>query len=238
MTGRARGGIGLRLLDGFGLSCGGVTVHLPVPAQRVLALLALRDHPLQRSHVAGLLWLESTEARASGSLRSALWKLRQAHPELVREHDHRLELSPLVDVDVRHAEAWAHRVLHAEEEVAAADVAAVSIFQELLPDWYDDWVALDRERLRQLRAHALERLCERLAAGRRFGEAILVGLTAVAYEPYRESAHRALISAHLAEGNRAEAVRQYGYYRRLLANDLGFAPSALMDELLAPIAVG
>ena len=226
----------LRLLDGFELACGAVTIHLPLPAQRLLALLALRDRPLERTHVAGLLWLDSTEARASGSLRSALWKLRQAHPGLVQESGHRLALSPAVIVDVRESEAWARRVLDPDEELRPGDASAASTRQELLPDWYDDWVALDRERLRQLRAHALEALCTRLAESRRFGEAILVGLTAVAHEPYRESAHRALISAHLAEGNRAEAVRQYGHCRRLLADDLGFEPSELMDELIAPIA--
>jgi DNA-binding SARP family transcriptional activator len=236
MSSRSPHAAQLRLLDGFELRCGQASVHLPVPARRVLALLALRDRPLHRSHVAGLLWLDSTEARASGSLRSALWKLRQAHRDLVFEIDHRLALSTAVAVDARDAEAWARQVLDAGRELREPDVAAASRFGDLLPDWYEDWVALDRERLRQLRAHALEALCGRLAAARRFGEAILVGLAAVAHEPYRESAHRALISAHLAQGNRAEAARQYGSYRRLLANDLGFAPSELMDELVAPIA--
>lgn len=203
----------------------------------MLALLALHERPVQRSYVAGLLWVDSTEGRASGSLRSALWKLRQAHRDLVREIDHRLALAPAVAVDAREVEAWARRVLDARGELREQDVVAASRFGELLPDWYEDWVALDRERLRQLRAHALEALCVRLAAARRFGDAILVGLAAVTHEPYRESAHRALISAHLAQGNRAEAARQYSHYRRLLADDLGFAPSQLMDELVASIAV-
>ena len=154
----------------------------------------------------------------------------------MREKGHRLAPSPALTVDVRESEAWARRVLDPDEELRPGDASAASTRQELLPDWYDDWVALDRERLRQLCAHALEALCTRLVEARRFGEAILVGLAAVAHEPYRESAHRALISAHLAEGNRAEAVRQYAHYRRLLADDLGFAPSELMDELIAPIA--
>ena len=38
---------------------------------------------------------------------------------------------------------------------------------ELLPDWYDDWVLLERERFRQLRLHALDALCDDLTrAGR------------------------------------------------------------------------
>jgi DNA-binding SARP family transcriptional activator len=224
----------LRLLDAFELRCGRVPVQLPLPAQRLLALLALRRRPLRRLHVAGVLWLDSTEARASGSLRSALWKLRRSGHQLVDEIDGRLQLAPAVWVDVGEAEAWAERVVDPAREIDHADVVAASPSGELLPDWYDDWVALERERLRQLRAHALETLCHRLVAEQRFAEAIGVGLAAVAHEPFRESAHRAVISAHLAEGNRVEAARQYGHYRRLLRDGLGLPPSALMAELVGP----
>jgi hypothetical protein len=43
---------------------------------------------------------------------------------------------------------------------------------ELLPDWQDDWLIVDRERLRQLRLHALERLAEGWTAQGNLGEAI------------------------------------------------------------------
>ena len=42
-----------------------------------------------------------------------------------------------------------------------------ALYGELLPSWYDDWVLLERERLRQLRMHAWEALSEKLVrAGR------------------------------------------------------------------------
>ena len=49
----------------------------------------------------------------------------------------------------------------------------------------------------------------------------------------RESAHRLLIQVHLAEGNRAEAGRQYEIYRNLLATELGIEPSASIKHLLS-----
>ena len=222
------------LLDGFELRLGGGWVSLPLPAQRLVALLALRRRPLRRLHVAGLLWLDSSEARASGSLRSALWQVRRSGCHLVEEIEQRLRLAPAVRVDVREVEAWVDRVSDPSSAIGEADVAAASTAGELLPDWYDEWVGLERERLRQRRAHALETLCRRLAGEKRFPEAIDVGLAAVAHEPFRESAHRALISAHLAEGNRADAARQYGHCRRLLEDELGLTPSALMTELVGP----
>jgi DNA-binding SARP family transcriptional activator len=102
----------------------------------------------------------------------------------------------------------------------------------LLPDWYDDWVLMERERHRQLSLHALEALAEKLIAVAQHGRAIGVALAAVANEPLRESAHRILIRAHLAEGNVGEAVRQYRLYRRLLRRQLGLDPSPQMEALV------
>src|SRR5437867_4028183 len=69
----------------------------------------------------------------------------------------------------------------------------VLLHEDLLPDWYDDWVALERERLRQLRVHALEQLCDRLLVAERFGEATEAALAASRTEPLRESPQRLLI---------------------------------------------
>jgi DNA-binding SARP family transcriptional activator len=60
-------------------------------------------------------------------------------------------------------------------------------------------------------------------------------VTAVAAEPLRESAHRELIRAYLAEGNPGEALRQYELYRRLLAEELHLTPSAAMEALIRPL---
>ena len=106
---------------------------------------------------------------------------------------------------------------------------------DLLPDWYDDWLAFERERFRQLRIHALESLCERLIALERFGEAIETGLAVVTAEPLRESAHRILIRIHLAEGNGAEALGQYRRFRALLHDELGLEPSPEMRTLVAAV---
>ncbi len=61
------------------------------------------------------------------------------------------------------------------------------------------------------------------------------GLGAVRSEPLRDSAHRSVIEVHLAEGNHAEALRQYDGYRRLLADELGLPPSPAIRRLVAPL---
>jgi DNA-binding SARP family transcriptional activator len=103
---------------------------------------------------------------------------------------------------------------------------------ELLPGWYDEWVLLERERLRQLRLHALEMLADKLTTVGRYGEAVQVAYAAVRAEPLRESAHRAVVRVHLAEGNLAEAGRAYAAFRDLLADELGVVPTILMEDLV------
>jgi DNA-binding SARP family transcriptional activator len=227
----------LELLHAFRLSRVGETIELPTPAQRLLAYLALRERPVNRVLVAGSLWLESAEDRAFGSLRSALWSLRHSCPELVESTRQQLRLAPGVLVDVGEAVAWAHDAITTSTEVTKSDFEAALAFGELLPDWYEDWVLLERERLRQLSAHALESLCARLAAAGRHSDALELALLAVDREPLRESTHRIVIKAHIAEGNSSEALRHYDLFRRLLADRLGLPPSDQMETLIHPLQV-
>src|SRR5262249_8981933 len=108
----------------------------------------------------------------------------------------------------------------------------LSRFGDLLLDWYDDWILVERERFRQLRLHALEVICERLASARKFGQAVEAGVAPRTSEPLRESAQRVLIRVHLAEGNQVQALRQYESYRRQLYDEVGLEPSPQMEQLI------
>jgi len=228
------------LLDGFSLDYG--TRHagaddLPRGVQRLVAHLSLVGRPT-RGAIAGELWPDVPEEHASGSLRSALWRLHKVVPGLVDTSGGALGLAPGVRVDVREFTAWATRVLDPAAGPECLVVPDVALDAELLPGWYDDWVLLQRERLRQLRLHALEVLAEKLSRAGRHGEAIDVALAAVRGEPLRESAHRVLVRAHLAEGNLAEAIREYEGYCTMLADELGVRPTARMRELVAVVRAG
>jgi DNA-binding SARP family transcriptional activator len=226
-------GTQVALLGAFDLTVDGERVALPMNGQRLIAFLALRDQPLQRSYVAGSLWLDSTDDRAAGNLRSTLWRVNR-QCRLVAGSGETLQLDEHVVVDHRAAVAQA-QVLLDPASSGCPSPRQLRLFADLLPDWYDDWISLDRERFRQLRAHALERLAERLAEAERFGEAVEAALAAVAVEPLRESAHRALVRVHLAEGNRGEALSCYFAFRELLERELGLAPSEQLEGLVAPI---
>jgi DNA-binding SARP family transcriptional activator len=204
-------------------------------AQRLLAFLALQERPLLRVYVAGCLWPDAPEERANANLRTTLWRVHQPGCHLVDASDQHLQLSSAVVVDAREVSQLARRLLDGSTSAKTADCSVLYLAGDLLKDWYDDWVLIERERIRQLRLHALELVCERMIEVGNYGQAVEAGLAAVQAEPLRESAHRAVIRAHLAEGNHSEALQQYAACKRILMNELGIGPSGRMEELLRPV---
>jgi DNA-binding SARP family transcriptional activator len=231
------------LLDGFALDLAGRgpvprTDDLPRAVQRLVAHLCLVPRAT-RTATAGRLWPDVPEVHAHGSLRSALWRLNKAAPGLVESSGCSLRLAAGVRVDVRDLGEWAGRAVTPSP---GADVALPELglpdpdlLGDLLPGWYEDWVLLERERLRQARLHALEAVAGRLAAGGRHAEALDAAFLAVRAEPLRESAHRTLVAVHLAEGNLAEAVRVYEAFRAVLWDELGVHPTERMTRLVRGI---
>jgi DNA-binding SARP family transcriptional activator len=236
-------GVGVRarvtLLDGFGVQLGApgspsALEELPYGVQRLVAHLCLSGRP-PRSTVAGQLWPEVSEEHAHGSLRSALWRLQKAAPGLVTVTAGQLSLADGVRVDVRELDDWVRRVRDPRSGVEDVGLPDAGLLGELLPGWYDDWVMLERERVRQVRMHALEQVAVRLAGAGRHGDALQAAYAAVRAEPLRESAHRTVVRVHLAEGNVAEALRVYEQFRTLLADEIGARPSEHMARLVRAI---
>jgi DNA-binding SARP family transcriptional activator len=230
------------LLDGFGIQAGSPGAPDPVPGlphavQRLVAHLCLSGRP-PRAALAGQLGPDASEGHAHGSLRSALWRLQKAVPGLVLASGDHLVLADRVQVDVHELGRWAERVRDPCVPLEEVEVPSAGLRGELLPGWYDDWVLLERERLRQVRMHALERFAARLAGAGRYGDALDAAYAAVRAEPLRESAHRTVVRVHLAEGNVAEALRAYEHFRVLLADELDVLPSGHMERLVARFVGG
>ncbi|MET4429683.1 DNA-binding SARP family transcriptional activator [Mycolicibacterium sp. 624] len=220
------------VLGGFEVRRERELVALPLNAQRLVGFLVVRERPQLRLTVAASLWQDTTQARAAANLRTALWKIRQECGNLVRADRNYLSLDETTTVDLAQLLAQARRLIDPDEVLTPADVSTRGLIGDLLPDFDEEWIRFEQERLRQLRIHALESLCRRLSAWGRHAEAIDAGQAAVAAEPLRESAQHALIAAHLAEGNVCEAKRQFGLYRDLLWESLRLIPSIALNELV------
>jgi DNA-binding SARP family transcriptional activator len=228
----------VHLIGGPFVTVGAQRREVPEGSKQLLVLVALQRRRVERRWAAETLWPFAAEGRAAGNLRSALWRMRRAKVEVLAADKWSLALSSNVFVDLQSLEQRATRLIDGtalDDDLAVWPSWADAL--DFLPGWYDDWAVMERERIRQRSLHALEALSKRLASIGRFADAVEAAMLAVSAEPLRESAQRALMMAHVAEGNLAEAHRCFRSYRDLLHHELGIDPSTdLLTVLREPAA--
>jgi len=150
---------------------------------------------------------------------------------------YRLELPEGAWVDVLEATAAAHEaealLAGNDPDRAAATAASAEPIARLpfLPGDDAPWVQAKRRELDDVRVRAVTVLAEASLQTDRPADAVRWAEQAVEAEPFRESGYRLLMTAHIAAGNRAEALRVYERCRRLLADELGTYPSPETDSL-------
>jgi DNA-binding SARP family transcriptional activator len=205
-------------------------------------LVMERRRPLPRQELAQAIWGDEAPDAWDASLSALLSRLRRLFRTIALDGDIEtvsgsvslhLPADTWVDVDEarnaiddaegalragRHGEAWTHAA------VALSITVRGFLAGEELP-----WVVRERERLRTDHVRALECLAE---ASLSLGDAVAAlryARECAHLEPYRESAYERMMRAHLASGNRAEALRVYEALRSLLAEELGTDPSAPLE---------
>lgn len=213
------------LLGGVDLRLGDLRIA-PLDSARAESLLAYlllhRDAPQQRQHLAFTLWPDSSESQARTNLRHVLHNLRRALPDLDRFIDvgprtlsWRSEASLWLDVDAFEQAVEQGRLEDAVELYAGG----------LLEGNYDEWLLVERERLGDLYADALERLAQRLEQQGRLSDAIAHAERLLRHDPLREDTYRRLMRLHDARGDRARALRTYHACATTLVRELGVEPS-------------
>lgn len=223
-----------------------------------LALLAFLACHRTRSHsreaLTGVFWGERGEAKARGSLSTALWRLRRAIgdpdrgcPGYVcagpggelgfdRSADYWLDMEVFEDA----ARPLASKPFHtlALPEVERFEAAAGVYSGDALEGFYDDWALRERERLRALWLKALGALFRFHGFHGRYDEAESWGLRLLAADPLREEIHRDLMRLYLEKGDRAAAARQFEDCRARLFAALRVGPmeetAALYRQISAP----
>jgi predicted ATPase/DNA-binding SARP family transcriptional activator len=202
----------------------------------LLALLALRaGREVDRDWLAGTLWPESTETQALTNLRVSLADLRRALGEaavyLSAPSPHSLALSlASADIDVVAFDAAIDR-----GDAASLNEAVALYRGPLLEGCAEAWVVEEREVREQASLAALERLAaEALAAGDP-ATAELHLRRAVAVDPLRETAQRALMEMLAAAGCYAAALTVYRELRLLLHRELSTEPDRETRALFGQI---
>lgn len=218
--------------------------------QAALAFLVLhRRAAVPASVVAEALWPDGVPPTWDASLRNAATRVRRA----LRTADHdgggtvetrqgalRMALPPAATVDI---EELAGLLIEARSDLDAGAVddarrrGALAIelaSQPLLPQIDGEWANAARRAHEQQLVVALEIGAIASVATDPLA-AIDLAERLLAIDPYREHAHRVLMQAHHANGERAAALAAYERARQLLATELGVEPSAETEAVFREV---
>lgn len=227
----------LSLLGDWRLVIDGAEVALGHREQRLVALLGLAA-PGSRAQVASILWPDSTDEHALGSLRRAVWQCQRRCPGVLSPGRSTLGLAPRIRVDVDDLRRAAGLTELPLDGGAARELLEVLRGPDLLPGWFDDWVVEERPRLEQLRVEALERIARHGLDAGDFTLAVEAAAVAGGIDPLRESARELAIRGHLGLGDAAGARHELRRYRDVLDEELGVEPSERVRALVEqPVAI-
>lgn len=226
----------LQLVGGFALTKCGQIIGLPDSGRRLVAFLALSERPRQAALVAAALWPERPDHRATANLRQARWKLASlVGSDLVQSDGGALSLDNAVRIDLVELSALGRTIIDDPESLADLRCAR-ALLLELLPGWYDDWVIIERERVRQLHSRYTEAAIKELLRRNRTTDALDLALRLVSNDPLQETAQRALLTVYCAEGNYAEARRHLENFNALLSRELGVTSPLMIEDLSSSVA--
>lgn len=202
-------------------------------AGRGLLVLLTLNHPraVERPWLAALLWPDSPESKAFANLRNCLKDLRSV---LGREA-HRLR-SPTPRTLALDLAGAVVDVLAFDAAVARGDptslTEAVALYQgPLLKGWVEEWAFEERQVREEACLQALEVLAvQALARGDPRGAEQFLR-RAVAVDPLRENAQRALMQSLAADGSYAAATRVYWDLGNLLHREMNVKPDPQTEAL-------
>jgi YVTN family beta-propeller protein len=209
-------------------------------------LVAEQARPVPRDELAEAIWADALPATWDKALTGLVSKLRSLLAESGVDSAgaltgafgcYRLVLPEGSWVDVVAAERALQEAENAfalgdlEKAKDAARLTESLVRQPFMPGEEGAWVEGKRRELSEVRARALSVLADACLRSGEPREAAKWAEQAIAVEPFRESGYRRLMEAHVAAGDRAEALRVYERCRRLLAEELGAYPSPETESI-------
>lgn len=199
----------------------------------------------RREYLADLFWRRSTTDRQRSALNSAIWRIKRQlrdvegvdlccdGPAVFLQIDEsvRMDARELTEIVLSLTpgegmdEAVATRLRRALDACAAPFMDGVT----------SDWVLTERERLFNLQIRGMTLLMHWLGQQRKYEDALEIGRRLLAADPARESAQCEVMWLYMLNGQRAQAIRQYKWFRNWLGKELAIEPmpetKALYDHI-------
>lgn len=209
-----------------------------VPA--LLTYLAVTRRAHSRDKLAAIFWGEMTDADARNNLRQALTNLRKfAEDELTITRDS-VELTGDIFLDVAQFETEVKNAALLDPQPAAVILTnSLRLYRgDFLEGFhvreapeFEDWLLSERSRFRELALQALHTLTQFHTSRGDFTEAITFASRLLAFDPWREEAHRQLMLLQARTGQISAALSQYESCKKILKKELGVEPSLDTTDL-------
>ena len=210
-------------------------------SRKVAALLVYlastrHDHP--REVLAEMLWEGRTQAQALANLRVALTSLRQTAGDFVLITRETAEMHPDA--------AWELDSAAFEDHLAVGRLSeALDLYQgDFLAGFYvdspafEDWAALERERLRFRAMDALDGLIVGCLEAGAYPDGLSHATRLLQMDPLREETHRAMMTLLASSGQRGAALAQFETCARALRKEIGITPTPETLDLYQQIKAG
>lgn len=230
-------------------------------ALALLAYLAMESgHAHSRESLLGLLWPDMPDADARNNLRVTWSHLRsklgddcllstRLDMQFNPHSAHWLDVTTfqnLLERCATHAHAHAHTRRSDCPDCQAHLAQAVALYRgDFLAGFFldgcaefDEWLTVQRERLRNQAIESLHELAGHHERAGHFAEAEGYVRRLLQLDPLREDAHRQLMRLLLAQDQRAAALAQFEVCKRVLADTLGVDPDPETLALAAHIRSG
>lgn len=215
------------------------------PRQLLEVLLLERGRMVPKDRIADLLWGERLPKKVATTIENYVSVLRRELDKalgftlIVTEPGGYRLLRERLDTDVDRFDALLGKAASAAatiERRRALEAAVQLVDAELLADEpYAAWVLPQREHERARLLQALIDLAECCLEHGDPRAALDASRRGLDVEPSSERSYRAKMQAHLALGNRDDALRSYERCRTALSEHLGVSPTAQTAELHAAI---
>jgi predicted ATPase/DNA-binding SARP family transcriptional activator len=201
--------------------------------EALLAYLVLNSGKHAREKIAALFWGDSSDTEARNSLRNALAVInKKLDRDLLladRQHVERNPDYPLW-VDVLEFEKQVSGYL----EDSAFDIEQVSLelYQDdLLTDFYEDWIFPLREHYHSLFLDTLLQMTQQMRSRSEYDRAVDFASKALAFDPANERAHQHLMFCYMSQGDRSAALRQFEACQQALWEELAVKPATATEAL-------
>jgi predicted ATPase/DNA-binding SARP family transcriptional activator len=206
------------------------TGPIQLPTRKVEALLAyliLNPNPHSRELLAALLWGDTTDARARASLRNALSILRRKiSNDLLLADRATVQLNPYFPLWVDALDFKTQATGFLEAPSSEHNCVKLELYSDdLLAEFYEDWVLVERQELQALYLKTLLEFTQQCRSASEYERAIQYAHQVLAVDAANERAHQHLMFCYVAQGKRSAALRQYEACRRALQDELAVEPS-------------